>query len=156
GKDNARILQELESKTAEDTRATEALVKQIRGRIALPAAPSLLDTHPGFNRPKLAITAFAAAWVTPYYATLHGSDGTIYWQGYNPGTFTLWDSASGAGLGLFGTGAASFTMLLDWWFVFNTDASRFYSQNIYVPYDGYYIDHADQGWFTSKEAKVSI
>lgn len=156
GKDNVRMLQELEGKAAEDTRATEALVKQVRGHLALAAAPSLLDTHPGFNRPKLAINTFAAAWVTPYYATLHGSDGSIYWQGYNPGTFTLSDWASGAGLGLFGTGAASFTVFLDWWFVFSTDVSRFYSQSIFIPYDGYYIDYADQGWFTSKEARVSV
>jgi hypothetical protein len=156
GKDNARMLQEFESKAVEDAKATEAIVKQIRGRLALPSAPSLLDAHPGFNRPQLSITAFAAAWVAPYYATLHGSDGSIYWQGYNPGTFTLSDWASGSGLGLFGTGAGSFTVFLDWWFVFRTDTSRFYSQNVYVPYDGYYIDQADQGWFTSKEAKVSI
>src|SRR5215469_10427848 len=30
GKDNARLLQELEGKSAEDARATEAIVKQIR------------------------------------------------------------------------------------------------------------------------------
>src|SRR5262245_13519780 len=94
GKENARILQDLDSKAVEDDKATEAIVKQIRGRLALPAAPSLLDANPGLSRPQLSITAFAAAWVAPYYATLHASDGNVYWQGYNPGTFTLWDSAS--------------------------------------------------------------
>ncbi len=156
GKDNARILQEIESKAADEGRATETLVKEIRGRIALPSAPSLLVGHPGFNRPQLALLAQAAAWVTPYYATLHGSDGSVYWQGYNPGTFTLYDSASGAGSGLFGTGAASFTVLLDWWFVFKTDTSRFYSESIYVPYNGYYILQADDGWFTSKDAQTRV
>src|SRR5262245_20129305 len=95
-------------------------------------------------------------WLTPYYATLHGSDGSVDWQGYNPGNFDLWDSASGAGSSLFGTGAGSFTVYLDWWFAFTADNSRFYDHNIYVPFDGFYVLYSDDGFWDSKEAHARI
>ncbi len=95
-------------------------------------------------------------WKNPYYGTLHGSDGSVYWQGYNPGNIDLWDSASGSGSGLFGTGAASFTVYMDWWFAYTTETSRFYNNAIYVPFHGFDIVQADDGFWDSKEAHVRI
>ena len=101
-------------------------------------------------------SAAAVGWLTPYYGTLHGSNGAIAWQGYNPGNIDASCWASGAGSGLFGTGAGSFTLYMDWWFTFRAPENRNYAQTIYVPFNGFYIVRADDGWFDSKEAKVNI
>ncbi len=101
-------------------------------------------------------SAAAVGWLTPYYGTLHGSNGAISWQGYNPGNINASCWASGAGSGLFGTGAGSFTLYMDWWFTFRAPENRNYAQTIYVPFNGFYIVRADDGWFDSKEAKVNI
>ena len=95
-------------------------------------------------------------WFTPYYGTLHGSDGSVYWQGYNPGNIDLDDWASGAGSGIFGTGAASFTVYMDWWFTYVAPTNRNYAHTIYVPFHGFYILYADDGFWTSKEAHARI
>lgn len=93
---------------------------------------------------------------TPYYGTLHGSDGKVSWQGYNPGNIDLSCFANGAGSGLFGTGAGSFTVYMDWWFTFRAPANRNYAHTIYVPLHGFYIIKADDGFWDSKEAKARI
>ena len=93
---------------------------------------------------------------TPYYGTLHGSDGKVSWQGYNPGNIDLSDFANGAGSGLFGTGAGSFTVYMDWWFTFRAPENRNYAHTIYVPLHGFYILKADDGFWDSKEAHARI
>ena len=95
-------------------------------------------------------------WFTPYYGTLHGSDGSVYWQGYNPGNINLWDRVTGSGSGLFGTGARSFTVYMDWWFTYAAPENRNYSHTIWVPFHGFYILRADDGFWTSKEARARI
>jgi len=101
-------------------------------------------------------SAAAVGWLTPYYGTVHGSDGTVYWQGYNPGNIDASCFANGSGSGLFGTGAGSFTVYVDWWFSFTAPQNRNYSHTIQVPFNGFYIVRADDGWFDSKEARVNI
>lgn len=100
--------------------------------------------------------AAAVGWLSPYYGTLHGSDGSVYWQGYNPGTIDASCYANGAGSGLFGTGAGSFSVYMDWWFSFRAPENRNYAQTVYVPFNGFYIVRADDGWFDSKQANVNI
>ncbi|MDQ0095389.1 hypothetical protein [Paeniglutamicibacter psychrophenolicus] len=100
--------------------------------------------------------AAAVGWLSPYYGTLHGSDGSVYWQGYNPGNINASCYANGGGSGIFGTGAASFSVYMDWWFTFRAPENRNYSHQVYVPFNGFYIVRADDGWFDSKEAKVNI
>jgi hypothetical protein len=95
-------------------------------------------------------------WFVPYYGTLHGSDGAVYWQGYNPGNIDLWDSANGSGSGLFGTGAESFTVYMDWWFTYNAPENRDYGHTIWVPFHGFYILYSDDGFWDSKEAHARI
>src|SRR6266851_4608843 len=90
------------------------------------------------------------------YTTLHGSDGTVYWQGYNPGNIDLSDHANGAGSGIFGTGAGSFTVYMDWWFTYNAPADRNYGHAIWVPFHGFYILYSDDGFWDSKEAHARI
>ena len=156
GSDVAAILKALDKEHASAEKETRARVEQIRERhtvLELPAAAP--GDHPGFWRSDLA-SPHTSGWITPYYATLHGSDGSVYWQGYSPGNFDLWDSASGSGSGIFGTGAASFTVYLDWWFSFRPDATKFYGHNIYVPFNGFYILYADDGFWDSKEACAKI
>jgi len=98
----------------------------------------------------------AIGFFRPYYGTLHGSDGKISWQGYNPGNIDLSDFANGAGSGLFGTGAGSFTVYMDWWFTFRAPENRNYAHTIYVPLHGFYILNADDGFWDSKEAHARI
>ncbi|MFJ2620805.1 hypothetical protein [Glutamicibacter sp. NPDC087344] len=134
--------------------------KQVSAQVEDRAA-ALAEQDPGESTSLSAImgtdpSAAAVGWLTPYYGTLHGSNGAISWQGYNPGNINASCWASGAGSGLFGTGAGSFTLYMDWWFTFRAPENRNYAQTIYVPFNGFYIVRADDGWFDSKEAKVNI
>jgi hypothetical protein len=166
-KENADLLQKLNKGHAEqETKSASALLDSRkkhasvqRSTIATEKIPGEREGYEGkemHESAKGAATAHTIGWKTPYYGTLHGSDGTIYWQGYNPGNIDLWDTASGSGSGLFGTGAASFTAYMDWWFSYTTDTSRFYNNAIYVPFHGFDIVHADDGFWDSKEAHVRI
>ncbi|MCZ2404607.1 hypothetical protein IV498_15825, partial [Paenarthrobacter sp. Z7-10] len=113
--------------------------------------------HPGSGTGSLgAINAAALGWYTPYYGTLHGSDGSIYWQGYNPGSIDASVVANGGGSGLFGTGAGSFTVYMDWWFTYRPTENRNYSHTVSVPFNGFYIVRADDGFWDSKEAHARI
>ena len=123
--------------------------------MAAGAFESEMASHPALAGNRLAAAA-GLGWFKPYYGTLHGSNGTVYWQGYNPGNIDLSDSASGAGSGLFGTGAGSFTMYMDWWFTYNAPQNRNYAHTIWVPFDGFYILYADDGFWDSKEAHARI
>lgn len=125
------------------------------------AAAALAEAEPAETTSVQAImgngpSAAAVGWVTPYYGTLHGSDGSVYWQGYNPGTIDASCYANGSGSGIFGTGAGSFTVYMDWWFTYNAPENRNYAHTVQVPFNGFYIVRADDGWFDSKEAKVNI
>jgi hypothetical protein len=103
GKENAELFQRLEKVHTEGVRTSEANMLDIRSQFSTNGA-SLVATwaHPGFSEGRIA-TPHTIGWLTPYYATLHGSDSSVDWQGYNPRTFDLWDSVSGAGSGLFGS-----------------------------------------------------
>ena len=97
--------------------------------------------------------------IRPYYATLRGADGSIYWQGYNPANFDLSDFASGSGPGLFRLvwhGRRNLYRYMDWWFAFKPDASRYYNCIANVPFHGYYLIHAYDGFWGLKEAHVRI
>lgn len=111
--------------------------------------------HPGLAAGQL-IAPNSLGWFTPYYGTLHWADGTVVWQGYNPGNIDLWISASGSGSGIFGTGAASGTLVMDWWFTYIPPTNRNYAHTIWVPFHGFYIAYADDGFWDSKEAHARI
>jgi hypothetical protein len=157
-KETLELMQRLDQTHEDNSSLVKADVSLIQAKFTQPSVDVLEPTkeHPGFTQGRLIAPQISGSWLTPYYATLHGSDGKVYWQGYNPSNFDVQDWASGGGSGLFGTGAGSFTVYLDWWFTFTTDTSRFYSHNIYVPFNGFYIVRADDGFWDSKEAHVRI
>jgi len=155
--DLSGLLEKQEERHEEESKATESHVKEIKEELveSTPKPQFQTQIHPGIADGKL-IAPSSLGWFTPYYGTLHGSDGSIYWQGYNPGNINLWDRASGHGSGLFGTGASSFTVYMDWWFTYIPRENGYYNHTIWVPFHGFYILKADDGFFTSKEAHSRI
>ena len=155
-KDINDTLKKLDKNHKLDISNTEDMVLKIRANMEkVTSVEPLINDHPGFNFGP-SVAAQKSGWLTPYYATIHGSNGKIFWQGYNPGNINAWDSASGSGSGIFGTGAASFTVYIDWWFNFQPELSKFYSYTIHVPYHGFYILYANDGFWDSKRASAKI
>ena len=140
---------------AQDDASAEAMreVEEIKNRlITTPvAAEGETAVHPGLAGNQL-VSASALGWFSPYYGVLHWSDGTVVWEGYNPGNIDLWDYANGAGLG----SAASATLIMDWWYTYIPTTAGYYNHSISVPYHGFYIVRAFDDWFTSKEAQARI
>lgn len=64
--------------------------------------------------------------------------------------------ASGAGSGNFGTGVGKIQSWIDFGFWFKPTQSRFYSIRPLFRFRGYYIVRADDGFFTSKFARVTV
>jgi phage-related protein len=150
-------LDKLNATHDEAAKATGSRVEQLTEDLSTMTVSPEFETavHPGLAGGHL-VAPSSVGWFTPYYGTLHGSNGAVYWQGYNPGNIDLSDSASGAGSGLFGSGAGSFTVYMDWWFSYLAPQNRFYGHTIYVPFHGFYIVIADDGFWDSKEAHARI
>jgi hypothetical protein len=150
------VLADLDKSHDEEAKKVQSRITSIKTQLASSElAQEEISLHPGLSGGHL-ITASALGWFTPYYGTLHGSDGTVYWQGYNPGNIRIWDTASGGGSGLFGTGAGSFTTYMDWWFTYRPSEDRNYANTIQVPFNGFTIVQADDGFWDSKEAHIRI
>jgi hypothetical protein len=145
-------------KTHEDAQtANKSQVDKIKAKLIAsgPSAENETAMHPGLAGGHL-VAPSSLGWFTPYYGVLHWSDGTVVWQGYNPGNIDLWIASSGSGSGIFGTGASSGTLVMDWWFTYRAPENRNYSHTIWVPFHGFYIVHADDGFWDSKEARARI
>lgn len=149
----------LEGTHQEAAAATKSHVERVKAELveSTPSPENETAIHPALAAGQL-ITPSAAAlgWFTPYYATLHWSDGTVVWQGYNPGNLDLWVSCNGSGSGIFGTGACSGTLIVDWWFSYDAPQNRNYGHTIWVPFHGFYILYADDGFWDSKAAHARI
>jgi len=149
----------LESLTEQDEAiaATKSRVDKAKAELAAssPSPENETAIHPGLARGQL-IAPSSLGWFTPYYGTLHWSNGTVVWQGYNPGNIDLWDSCSGSGSGIFGTGACSGTLVMDWWFTYRAPQNGNYGHTIWVPFHGFYILYSDDGFWDSKEAHARI
>jgi len=152
-KEMASLYEAQEKANKDAVAATKYFTDEIKEKL-LAAAPKtkeeVIDTS------KVPLPANAVGFFTPYYGTLHGSDGKVYYQGYNPGNIDLSDFANGGGSGLFGTGAGSFTVYMDWWFTFRAPQNRNYAHTITVPFHGFYIIKSDDGFWDSKEAHARI
>lgn len=137
--------------------ATKTLVDELKGKLraSVPSPENETAMHPGLAGGHL-VAPSSLGWFTPYYGTLHWSDGKVVWQGYNPGNIDLWVACNGSGSGLFGTGACSGTLVMDWWFTYNAPQNRNYSHTIWVPFHGFYILYSDDGFWDSKEAHARI
>jgi hypothetical protein len=156
-KDMLAVLTSQDSVHDEAIVSTKSNIDSVKTKLAKsgPSPENETAVHPGLAGGHL-IAPNSLGWFTPYYGTLHGSDGSVYWQGYNPGNIDLSDFANGAGSGIFGTGAASFTVYMDWWFSYKPLTNRNYAHTIWVPFHGFYIVYADDGFWDSKEAHARI
>ena len=156
-KDMLAVLTSQDSAHDEAIASSKLHVESVKAKL-VKSGPSLENetaVHPGLAGGHL-IAPNSLGWFTPYYGILHWEDGTVVWQGYNPGNIDLWIAASGAGSGIFGTGAASGTLVMDWWFNYNPPTNRYYAHTIWVPFHGFYIAYADDGFWDSKEAHARI
>jgi hypothetical protein len=151
------VLDSLDSTHDEAAQATRSRVETVKASLAAtrPSPENETAVHPGLAGGHL-IAPSSLGWFTPYYGTLHWSDGTVVWQGYNPGNIDLWLSCSGSGSGIFGTGACSGTLIMDWWFSYVAPENRNYGHTIWVPFHGFYILYSDDGFWDSKEAHDRI
>ena len=154
------IITVLDTKDKEHDEAQAATKKHVAGIIekhrgSSPSPENETAMHPGLADGHL-IAPNSLGWFTPYYGTLHWSDGTVLWQGYNPGNFDLWDACNGSGWGCFGTGACSGTLVVDWWFTYIAPVNRNYAHTIWVPFHGFYIIYSDDGFWDCKEAHARI
>jgi len=156
-KDIISVLDKLDKTHSEAQAATKLHVDSVKAKLteSRPSAENETAAHPGLAGGHL-VAPSSLGWFTPYYGTYHGSDGSVYWQGYYPGNIDLGDFANGGGSGIFGTGAGSFTVYMDWWFTYNPTTNRNYSHTIWVPFHGFYILYADDGFWDSKEAHARI
>ena len=156
-KDIITVLDKVDKLNSDAQESTKAHVHSVKAKFAdsLLAPENETAAHPGLAGGHL-VAPSSLGWFTPYYGTLHGSDGSVYWQGYNPGNIDLSDFANGAGSGIFGTGAASFTVYMDWWFSYLAPTNRNYAHTIWVPFHGFYILYADDGFWDSKESHARI
>jgi len=156
-KDIITALSSQDETNQEATKDTQSLIEGVKQKFAESSYSPENETamHPGLAGGHL-VAPNSLGWFTPYYGTYHGSDGRVYWQGYDPREINLGDWANGSGNGLFGTGAGSFTVYMDWWFTYNPNANRNYSHRIYVPFHGFYILRSDDGFWDSKEAHARI
>src|SRR5262249_9533513 len=118
-KEIVAVLDGMEKSHDEAQAAIKSHAESIKAKLAAsgPSPENATAVHPGLAGGQL-IAPNSLGWFTPYYGTLHGSDGTVYWQGANPGNIDLSVYANGSGSGLFGTGAGSFTVYMDWWFTY--------------------------------------
>jgi hypothetical protein len=153
----ASALDSLDATHADAAETTRSQVEQAKADLVQsgPSPENETAAHPGIAGGQL-IAPSSVGWFTPYYGTLHWSDGTVVWQGYNPGNIDLWVSCAGSGSGIFGTGACSGTLIMDWWFTYIAPQNRNYAHTIYVPFHGFYIVKADDGFWDSKEALARI
>lgn len=156
-KDIVAVLGSLDKTHEEASTATKSHVDKVKAQLVASVSSAENETavHPGLAGGHL-VAPSSLGWFTPYYGTLHGSDGSVYWQGYGPGNIDLSDSASGAGPGWFGTGAGSFTVYMDWWFTYDAPQNRYYGHTVWVPFHGFYILYSDDGFWDSKEAHARI
>jgi len=146
-----RLDEEYASHGAKEART---LVAETKSRLTAPAdAKGMLRIS---DRASVISSAALYATLQPYYVRLYNSNGTEYYSGYNPGAVDLWDSAQGSGNGWFGGGASAIDVLADWWFYFNPNANRSYGYTISCPLHGFFICHADDGFWDSKEAHVRL
>jgi hypothetical protein len=153
GDDMATAMRRFERPAAEYAKDATGYIQEVKSTLREPTFA--VEVAPTEQR-ALFSAAGIYALLSPYYARLYNADGTVYWSGYYPGAVDLWDDAVGSGNGWFGTGAAEITVLADWWFYFYPNVSRWYSYTVSVPYHGFYICYADDGFWDSKEAKLSL
>jgi len=144
----------------------EKRVEKIRERMrGLARRPSNEDRSV-ISSISLSTTVQSYLSLTPYYTHIYDYGGGSGWtdlpwegedfSGYYSGPIGVMWWVKGGGTGNFGTGASRMTGIVDRWFFFNPDVTRYYSFTVYEPFYGFYIVEAHDGDLTSKRASVSI
>jgi hypothetical protein len=141
-------LDNLDRTHEEATVATRSNVEEVRARLveSSPSPQNETAAHPGLAGGHL-IAPNSLGWFTPYWDSVNG---------YNTGNIDVSAACSGSGSGIFGTGANSQTVEVDWWFTYAAPQDRNYGHTIWVPFHGFYIIYADDGFWDSKEAHARI
>ena len=156
-KDFVAVLDSLDKIHHQSVLTTKSTVDEIKAELVdlSPSKENETAIDPGLAGNFL-VAPNSLGWFTPYYGVLHWDNGTVVWQGYNPGNIDLWIASSGSGSGIFGTGASSGTLIMDWWFSYSAPTNRNYGHTIWVPYHGFYILYSDDGFLDSKEAHARM
>ena len=156
-KDFVAVLDSLDKIHHQSVLTTKSTVDEIKAELvdSSPSKENETAIHPGLAGNFL-VAPNSLGWFTPYYGVLHWDNGTVVWQGYNPGNIDLWIASSGSGSGIFGTGASSGTLIMDWWFSYSAPTNRNYGHTIWVPYHGFYILYSDDGFWDFKEAHARM
>src|SRR5258706_4898724 len=89
-KEISAALRGLDKTHDEASAATKAHSDRVKAKLvaSVPSPENETAVHPGLAGGHL-VAPNSLGWFTPYYGTLHGSDGKVYWQGYNPGNIDL-------------------------------------------------------------------
>jgi hypothetical protein len=91
----------------------------------------------------------------PLYPTYMVQYEPVYKQGA-PFIIEAGPSVIGNRSGLYGVEAQDATMVIDWWFQYSVPAANSYHHAIIVPFYGMYTVVADDGFWTSKAAHISL
>jgi hypothetical protein len=99
GTDTANAVRKLERVYGNDAGAARSRIEELQKQLAAPVGGEITprERRPTFFRSNPSL------FLTPYYATVYASDGSIPWQGYYPGNLRVSDLATGSGVGWFGT-----------------------------------------------------
>jgi hypothetical protein len=146
--DEKKLFNKLSTVQTEFAQEAQTLVADAKARLVEASAP-LKELQPAFIPSGLTV-------LFPYYLTLYNCKGEVIWAGTAPASADLAAECYGSGSGLFGTGECSCTVRAEWWYRHFVSVSRWYSYTVNAPFRGFYIVYANDGFFTSKEAKVSI
>jgi hypothetical protein len=155
-RDMAETIRSLDRAGSEQATDAQNYITEVRERLLQPAEVAPTDLARQLPAQRALVAAQLYAYLNPYYAKIYNANGDVYWEGYSPGRIWLSNDARGSGNGWFGSGAQAGTVLVDWWYYFWADTSRYYSYTINVPYHGFVICYADDGFWDSKQATTRI
>jgi hypothetical protein len=139
-------VKEIKLKFAADSADSSALLAEDSYANAVDASLANKDSQ-------LIFPSFTRAFTTQEHTTEEISAMDVVPNGSTQKRFN-W--ASGAGSGLFGTGAASNTQWVEFGFWFRPSVTKVYSIIPTNVFRGYYIVKADDAWYDSKEAKAHV
>lgn len=147
GSDNETALEKIRKKYVTDESEQKKVSPEHFRALALRAA--LLP-----NATRDLPPAYAAVYSTKdVQDKLSGGTGT---EVFNYNIINAWDWASGAGNGWFGSGAGSYQVWAEWGFWYRPEMNKYYSIIPHNVFRGFYIVRADDGFWTSKYARVVV
>lgn len=135
--------------------ATQARLKKVSSKpvaaSSLPATAAPLRPGPAGSPPVATGTRgpFYPSYMVVYDNGVIVQEGAPFFLDQGPG-------AEGTGPGWYGVASQHENMVIDWWFQYSVPAATSYNHAIFVPFYGTYTVVADDGFWTSKAARVSL